>query len=120
MASTWALTGLIRDLGPHKKSLPGKCREGLGVGEADGRYKKVYGKEPKTPYQRLLDSPDISDECKTELRRRKATHNPSELNTRLNAAADKLLRINDEKRQNNPCPCQGDARPETARNKAGF
>ncbi|MDR2597725.1 MAG: transposase family protein [Treponema sp.] len=29
-----------------------------------GRYKKIYEKEPKPPYQRLLESPDISDECK--------------------------------------------------------
>jgi hypothetical protein len=84
------------------------------VQQADRRYKKVYEKEPKTPCQRLLESPDISAECKAELRRRKALYNPSELNTRLNAAADKLLRINGEKRQNNQSSCQGDARPETA------
>jgi hypothetical protein len=88
--------------------------------QADGRCKKVYGKAPKTPYQRLLDSPDISDECKAELRRRKAAYNPSELNTRLNAAVESLLRINREKGQNKQFPCQGNARPETARNMTRF
>jgi hypothetical protein len=29
--------------------------------QADGRYKRVSGKEPKTPYRRLIESPDISD-----------------------------------------------------------
>jgi hypothetical protein len=38
--------------------------------QTDGRYKKVYEKNPKTPCERLLESPDISQECKTELRRR--------------------------------------------------
>jgi hypothetical protein len=37
------------------------------VQQADGRYKKVYGKEPKTPCQRLPGPPDISAECKAEL-----------------------------------------------------
>jgi transposase InsO family protein len=77
------------------------------VRQADGRYKKVYEKEPETPCRRLPGSPDISAECKAELRRRKALYNPSELNTRLNAAVDKLLRINGEKRQNNQSSCQG-------------
>jgi hypothetical protein len=44
----------------------------------------------------------------------KAAYNPSALNTRLNAAADKLLRINREKGQNKQSLCQRDARPETA------
>jgi hypothetical protein len=45
---------------------------------------------------------------------------PFGVNTRLNAAVDSLLRINREKGQNKQSPCQGDARPETARNKASF
>jgi hypothetical protein len=65
--------------------------------QADGRYKKVYEKEPKTPYQRLVESPDVSDECKAELERRKAGQNPVELNRLLNEAVDRLLKINREK-----------------------
>jgi len=29
----------------------------------DGRYKKACEKEPKTPYERLMESPDVSSEC---------------------------------------------------------
>ena len=63
----------------------------------DGRYKKVYEKTPKTPCERLLESPDISEECKAELRRRKALYNPVVLNRGLNEAVERLLRINREK-----------------------
>jgi len=58
-----------------------------------GRYKKVYEKEAKTPYQRLLESPDISDECKAELRRRAALLNPVELKRSLDEARDRLLKL---------------------------
>jgi hypothetical protein len=34
---------------------------------ADGRYKKVYGKAPETPYQRLMEPPHVSEESKEEL-----------------------------------------------------
>jgi hypothetical protein len=39
------------------------------VKQADGHYKKVYEKSPKTPCQRLLESPDVSEESKAELMR---------------------------------------------------
>jgi hypothetical protein len=58
-----------------------------------GRYKKIYEKEPKTPYQRLLESSDISDECKDELRRRKAALNPVELKRAMDVARDRLLKL---------------------------
>jgi hypothetical protein len=58
-----------------------------------GRYKKIYEKEPKTPYQQLLESLDVSDECKTELRRRKAALNPVELKRTLDQARDRLLKL---------------------------
>jgi hypothetical protein len=47
--------------------------------QADGWYRKVYEKEPRRPYERLMESPDISPECKAELRRR-AGCNPVALN----------------------------------------
>jgi hypothetical protein len=62
--------------------------------QADGRYRKVYEKEPRTPYERLMESPDISEERKAELRRRRAGHNPVELNRKLNVAVEKLLKLN--------------------------
>jgi hypothetical protein len=58
-----------------------------------GRYKKIYEKEPKPPCQRLLESPDLSDECKAELLRRKAALNPVELKRALDKARDRLLKL---------------------------
>jgi hypothetical protein len=64
---------------------------------ANGKTKKIYEKTPKTPYERLMESPDVSDESKAELKRRKDAQNPVELNRKLNEAVDKLLQINSEK-----------------------
>ena len=58
-----------------------------------GRYKKIYEKDPKPPYQRLLESPVISDECKQELRRRAALLNPIELKRALDEARHRLLKL---------------------------
>jgi hypothetical protein len=58
-----------------------------------GRYKKIYEKDPKTPYQRLLESADISEECKVELRRRKALLNPVQLKRNMDEARDRLLKL---------------------------
>jgi hypothetical protein len=61
--------------------------------QADGRYKKVYEKTPKTPYERLMESPYVSDESKAELKRRKGLYNPVRLNEWLNRAVAELLRL---------------------------
>jgi hypothetical protein len=58
-----------------------------------GRYKKIYEKEAKTPYQRLLESPDVSDECKEELRRRASLLNPVALKCGMDEARDRLLKL---------------------------
>jgi len=58
-----------------------------------GRYKKIYEKDPKTPYQRLLESPEVSNECKEELRRRAAQLNPVALKRGLDGARDRLLKL---------------------------
>ncbi|MDR1468344.1 MAG: transposase, partial [Spirochaetaceae bacterium] len=55
----------------------------------DGRCKKIYGK-PKTPFQRLLDSPDLSDEIKDALRKQAAPVNPVETKLALFEALAKL------------------------------
>ena len=67
------------------------------VKQADGRYRKVYEKAPATPYQRLLESPLVSEESKAELKRRKDGQNPVVLNTKLNEAVERLLKLNREK-----------------------
>jgi len=58
-----------------------------------GRYKKIYAKDPKSPYQRLLESAHISDQCKAELLRRMAVLNPVTLKHQLNAARERLLKL---------------------------
>jgi hypothetical protein len=65
--------------------------------QADGRYKKGEEKTPAPPYQRLLESAEVSDECKVELKRRKEGQNPVVLNAKLNEAVDRLLKLNREK-----------------------
>jgi hypothetical protein len=52
--------------------------------QADGRYRKVYEKQPRAPYERLMESPDVSAECKAGLERRRAEQNPVVLNHSLN------------------------------------
>jgi len=58
-----------------------------------GRYKKIYEKDAKTPYQRLLESVHISDQCKVELRRRATLLNPIELKRGMDEARDQLLKL---------------------------
>jgi hypothetical protein len=63
----------------------------------NGRYKKLYEKSPKTPYQRLLESPEISEGSKAELRLRHHQSNPVELKRDLDRAVARLLHLNREK-----------------------
>jgi len=58
-----------------------------------GRYKKIYEKDPKPPYKRLLESPDISEECKVELRKRAALLNPIELKRKMDEARERLFKL---------------------------
>jgi hypothetical protein len=68
----------------------------------NGRYKKIREKTPMTPYQRLLESPDVLAKGKTELRRRAALNNPVELQRLLNKAVDYLLLLNRQKADTPP------------------
>ena len=76
------------------------------VKQADGRYRKVYEKAPAAPYQRLRESPLVSGESKAELKRRKDGQNPVELNTKLNEAVERLLKLNREKASMRQASCQ--------------
>ena len=82
--------------------------------QEDGRYRKVYEKQPRTPYERLMASPDVSPECKAELERRRAQQNPVELNRRLNEAVQRLLQINREKLYAKKTSCQEDGQAPAA------
>ena len=67
------------------------------VKQGDGRYWKGYEKTPATQYQWLLESAEVSDECKVELKRRKRSQNPVALNNGLNQAIERVFKVNGEK-----------------------
>ncbi len=58
------------------------------------KVKKKYDK-PKTPYQRLIECPTVSEEVKENLRRTKATLNPFELQARLQEKLACFHKLND-------------------------
>jgi hypothetical protein len=62
----------------------------------NGKLKKQYD-TPKTPYQRLLESPDISDTVKDKLRLMASQINPVTQKRLENRALVKLLKINEQK-----------------------
>ncbi|MDR0689723.1 MAG: hypothetical protein LBG08_05610, partial [Spirochaetaceae bacterium] len=65
--------------------------------------KKKYD-APKTPYQRLLESPDLSDTVKDELKRRAQAANPVTLMRLENQAVARLLHIHTRKNREVPPP----------------
>lgn len=62
------------------------------------RVKKVY-EAPKPPYQRLPDSPHVSDEVKDELRRRAKQLHIVKQKRLVDHAIAKLIRIHEDKNQ---------------------
>jgi hypothetical protein len=58
------------------------------------KIKKVYDKNVISPYQRLLDSPDLSDEAKAELNRRLALYDPVVLQGKVHDAVKALMSLN--------------------------
>jgi len=69
--------------------LMSKTREGSKV-------KKRYD-EPKSPYQRVIDSAHVSQECKQKLRDQFVTLNPAELHRKILRLQGKLLQMVREK-----------------------
>ena len=57
----------------------------------DGRTKRVYEPTPKTPYQRLLDSPDIPAATKVKLRAEHAKLDPFELKKNIELKLKKFF-----------------------------
>jgi hypothetical protein len=60
------------------------------------KVRKVYA-QPRSPYQRLLASPDLSDEVKAELIRRYQSYNPVLLQQEVHRALDALMEQNRRK-----------------------
>jgi hypothetical protein len=63
----------------------------------NGKTRKIREKAPRTPYQRLLESGDIREEQKNNLRRTAASQNPVQMQRLLNEAVERLLQINRQK-----------------------
>jgi hypothetical protein len=78
----------------------------------DGRYQKIYEKSPKTPCRRPYESPEVSEAGKEELTRRKSACDPAVLNSRLNCAVGRLLKINREEDKVKQPFDQGQVRPK--------
>jgi hypothetical protein len=57
------------------------------------KIKKVYD-QPKTPYQRLMDCPEITKESKAELKHEFESINPTALKRELTVLVDELFKIN--------------------------
>jgi hypothetical protein len=66
----------------------------LGKTRVGTKIKKVYDKNVISPYQRLLASPDISDEVKAELSRRFALYDPVRLQREVHNAVGALVPLN--------------------------
>jgi len=58
------------------------------------KIKKVYDKNIISPYQRLMASPDLAAEVKTELARRFARYDPIKLQEEVHKAVDALVSLN--------------------------
>lgn len=58
---------------------------------APGRTKRVYEKKPQTPYERLLESPDIPEVTKVKLRGQHEGLDPYELKKSIEAKLKKFF-----------------------------
>jgi hypothetical protein len=61
--------------------------------QASGGSKNICEKVPKTPRRRLLESPDLPEERKAELRRRAALLNPIMFKREMDEARERLLKL---------------------------
>lgn len=59
----------------------------------DGKAKRIYEKEPQTPYQRLLASPDIAEATKSRLRAEHAKLDPFTLKKSIEAKLKKFFTL---------------------------
>jgi hypothetical protein len=88
-----ALEEVYRHLNPLLNSWYPTLRLIAKEKQASGRYKKIYGKVPKTPCRRLLESPDVGEADKAELRRRVALFKAVTLKREMDEARDRLLKL---------------------------
>jgi hypothetical protein len=87
MNEIYDIWGLLHNYFMPQMKLISKDRVGAKV-------KKKYDK-PKTPYQRIIECPTVSEEIKEKLRATKATLNPFELQARLQEKLASFHKLND-------------------------
>jgi hypothetical protein len=87
MNEIYEVWGLLHNYFLPQMKLISKDRVGAKV-------KKKYDK-PKTPYQRIIECPTVSEEVKEKLRATKATLNPFELQARLQEKLASFHKLND-------------------------
>ncbi len=63
-----------------------------------GHLKRKYG-VPRTPYQNLMESSQVSEESKKKLRATYLSLNPAELKRRIEAKLDRLFRTHEQKQK---------------------
>ena len=64
-----------------------KCIDKIQVGQ---KTRRIYEKEAKTPYLRVMESPDVDDELKRQLSEKKASLNIIPLRRALDTALENL------------------------------
>jgi hypothetical protein len=69
----------------------------IGKVRAGSKAHKVYDKIPKSPCQRLIESPDLSGEVKAELKRRFTLCNPALLQKQVHRAVGALMTVYERK-----------------------
>ena len=87
MNEIYEIWGLLHNYFMPQMKLVSKDRVGSKV-------KKKYD-TPKTPYQRIIECPTVSEEVKENLRKTKATLNPFELQAKLQAKLASFHQLND-------------------------
>lgn len=68
-------------------------RRMLGKEKDKSKYKRIYEKIPKTPYQRILEHKDVSEEIKEKLRQEHAKLNPLILKKEMEKRLKKVYDI---------------------------
>ncbi|GHU52471.1 integrase [Bacilli bacterium] len=78
-----------------------KCINKIQVGQ---KTRRVYEKEAKTPYRRVMESPDVSEALKRTLAEKKAALNVISLQRKLDSALEHLDRLIQHSPGNVVCP----------------
>jgi len=80
-----------------------------------GRVKRKYD-VPRTPYQRLMEAEQISDEAKEELQGVYLSLNPAHLKRQIDVRFEKLYRIYEGKKKTPQADIYKNLAPHTVRN----